>query len=159
MYLLALGELSADAFDYEKGEASEFYWLWALFIIASFIVIIQLLNLLIALMGEPFAENSDVEQAKNSQEHLRFVMDHWFITPEEQKSIKYLITAFLNEEEEEDVELLENIQEELTEMKTSSKKGHQDMMREIEKIRQQVEKVITKMEEDADNEGDNQDGQ
>jgi hypothetical protein len=70
-----------------------------------------------------------------------------------------LITAFLNEEEEEDVELLENIQEELTEMKASSKKGHQDMMREIEKIRQQVEKVITKMEEDADNEGDNQDGQ
>jgi len=40
-------------------------------------------------------------------------------------------------------------------MKASSKKGHQDMMREIEKIRQQVEKVITKMEEDADNEGDN----
>jgi len=40
MYLLALGELSADAFDYEKGLASEFYWLWGLFIIASFIVII-----------------------------------------------------------------------------------------------------------------------
>ena len=156
MYLLTLGELSADAFDYEKGEASEFYWLWALFIIASFIVIIQLLNLLIALMGEPFAENSDVEQAKNSQQHLRFVMDHWNINGEEQKNMKYLITAFLNEEEDEDVELLEDIQEELNEMKSTTKKSHQDMMREIGKITHQVEKFITKMEEDADNEGENE---
>ena len=85
-------------------------------------------------------------------------MDNWQITKEGRKGIKYLITAFLNEEEEEDVELLEDIQEELTEIKTSNKKGHQGMMREIEKIRQQVEKVITKMEEAADAEDVNQDG-
>ena len=70
--------------------------------------------------------------------------------------MKYLITAFLNEEEDEDVELLEDIQEELNEMKSTTKKSHQDMMREIGKITHQVEKFITKMEEDADNEGENE---
>ena len=60
------------------------------------------------------------------------------------------------EEEDEDVELLEDIQEELNEMKSTTKKSHQDMMREIGKITHQVEKFITKMEEDADNEGENE---
>lgn len=40
-------------------------------------MIIELLNLLVALMGEPFAENADIEEARNTKEHLRFVMEHW----------------------------------------------------------------------------------
>lgn len=77
MYLLSLGELGSQDGILVSGEGYENYPLRILFSFASFIMIIELLNLLVALMGEPFAENEDIEEARITKEHLRFVMEHW----------------------------------------------------------------------------------
>jgi hypothetical protein len=104
MYLMSLGELgSPDGILFSGENGHENYPLRILFSFASFIMIIELLNLLVALMGEPFAENADIEEARITKEHLRFVMEHWSQDVIEDHC-QYLITAFLNEEEEEDVE-------------------------------------------------------
>ena len=105
VYLMAIGELGADNYEYTKGNHSENILLGILFVMASFLLIILLLNLLIGLMGEPFARTDAVAEADTYQEQLKFVMEHWEMG-EEYSRVKYLITAFMNEEDEENVEML-----------------------------------------------------
>jgi hypothetical protein len=59
IYLLALGDFNTD--EYEMGEKSKPI-LWFLFIIASFLLLIHLLNMLIAIMGETFAQNNEIKK-------------------------------------------------------------------------------------------------
>jgi len=99
MYLMSLGEFGADSYDYTKGKnPSETFFLYVLFCIVSFMMIILLLNLLVALMGEPFEAAGGAEEANKAQAHLKFILSHWSIDEEKAKSIKYLVTAYLNEE-------------------------------------------------------------
>jgi len=112
MYLMCLGELNADGDFFAMGTKSQELILWILFICATFLMIITMMNMLIAIMGETFANNSEVADENRLREHLQFIVDHWFIDPFSERGkhrINYLMTAFLNEEDEEDVEILKDL--------------------------------------------------
>jgi len=116
---MALGELAADDDFFAKGNRSQELVLWMLFLLATFTLCIHLLNMLIAIMGETFANNSEAADQNRMREHLVFIMDNWDRDPlgEEKKKVNYLVTAFLNEEDEEDVEILKDLQEAVNEMR------------------------------------------
>jgi hypothetical protein len=59
VYLLALGEFNLD--DYDLGDGSDSLLLWFFFISASFFLLIHLLNMLIAIMGETFGKFNEVK--------------------------------------------------------------------------------------------------
>ena len=66
------------------------------FILASFMLLIHLLNMLIAIMGETFSNNNEIKHKTTIQSHLRFVLNNWWRRPiPNEKKVVYLITAFL----------------------------------------------------------------
>ncbi len=70
-----------------------------------------MLNMLIAIMGDTFGTNSEVEQLIQVKDHLSFVMDNWYLLNfRDCSDIKYIIAAFLVQDEDEDVEILHNIE-------------------------------------------------
>ena len=76
-------------------------------------ILIHLLNMLIAIMGESFAKNNQVAYKKKIKDHLNFVMDNWQLQNRaipNLKQVKYIVTAFHSEEQREDFGLLKKIQ-------------------------------------------------
>ena len=68
-----------------------------LFLLLSFFMCIHMLNMLIALMGESFAKNSEVAEANKRMSQLAFVVDNWWldpISPEEKQNIVYIVGGF-----------------------------------------------------------------
>ena len=66
---------------------------------------ILLLNMLIAIMGDIFANNQDTKEAKKKMSELAFVVENWWIDPIKNKDqIMYLIAAFKIEEENDNEE-------------------------------------------------------
>lgn len=98
VYLLALGEFGLD--DYELGGGATYGWFMVYFVLASFILLIHLLNMLIAIMGETFSNNNEIKHKTTIQSHLRFVLNNWWRDPIKDKTkVVYLITAFLREDD------------------------------------------------------------
>ena len=63
--------------------------------------------MLIAIMGETFAVNNEVKDIQTLRSHLQFVMDNWWIEPiDDKQTIKYLITAFKKEDENQEQEMI-----------------------------------------------------
>jgi len=58
MYNMIIGNTDVEAFGY--GNGTEAVYLYILFIGSSFFILIHLLNMLIAIMGETFNKRSDV---------------------------------------------------------------------------------------------------
>ena len=80
-----------------ESEASTQLILVLLFVLASFVIVILLLNMLIAIMGDTFSKQSDIAELLLIKEHLSFVLDHWHLGPyatKDQDRIQYLIVAF-----------------------------------------------------------------
>ena len=119
--LVSLGEFSPDAGLFDLGAApSHSIPLCIVFSLATFVLCIHLLNMLIAIMGATFDKNSQAADENRMRERLRVVMANWglkAIKDSERKRIKYLVTAFLDEEDEEDIEILKELQESVNEMK------------------------------------------
>lgn len=110
VFLLALGEFNLEDYDL-GGNKYDYFVLWMLFVAASFVLLIHLLNMLIAIMGESFAQNNEQKAVRRSQSHLRFVLDNmWFDAIENKSKMIYLITSFLSEEDSENVEILHTLQ-------------------------------------------------
>ena len=72
--------------------------------------------MLIAIMGNTFAVgNENIEQQKY-REHLRFVVDNWFLRQVAFKdidSVKYIITAFSLNEDEHDISIYHELKKEV----------------------------------------------
>ena len=78
VYMLgALGDF--DSTVYRNGY--DRYFAVAMFLLATFIISVVFMNMLIAIMGETFTENNEVAEQNRIREHLRFVMDHWYMQP------------------------------------------------------------------------------
>ena len=137
IYLMSLGELGADDDFFAQGKRSQELVLWLLFLLATFTLCIHLLNMLIAIMGETFAKNSEAADQNRMREHLHFIMDNWGLDPlgTKKSRINYLVTAFLNEEDEEDVEILKDLQEAVNEMRLQSNQELDSILGEIKKIK------------------------
>ena len=60
-------------------------------------MIIHLLNMLIAIMGNTFAERSDIKVQIRMKNRLRFVITNWYLSDlafTDKDKLKYIVTAF-----------------------------------------------------------------
>jgi hypothetical protein len=84
---------------YDLGTASQSWILYILFSFAAFFLIIHMLNMLIAIMGNTYTTRSEIASMTRIKDHLNFVISNWHLGnkafgEEDKKSIKYIITAF-----------------------------------------------------------------
>ena len=90
--------------------------LYILFILASFSMIIHMLNMLIAIMGNTFGERTEVSNLIQVRDHLKFVMDNWHLNDavfDQKYKIKYIITAFNQEEDQQEHEAITELRDEI----------------------------------------------
>ena len=74
----AVGDHAAPAFfENNQDDTTMHVMLLVLFIITCFILLIHLLNMLIAIMGDVFAQNNEVAEKKRIQNFLEFINDNW----------------------------------------------------------------------------------
>ena len=98
VYLSSLGEFDTDI--YFNNPMTPF--LAPLFLLLSFFMCIHLLNMLIAIMGDSFANNTNNKEANKKMSQLAFIVDNWWIDPiKEKDQIVYLIAAFKVDEDDE----------------------------------------------------------
>ena len=104
--VLDAGDTSA----FEGDNELEGYILTAVYVLASFVLIIHLFNMLIAIMGDTFNKNNLVENQLRIKDHLSFVLDNWYLNDigsqkfnfRDKSQIKYIMTAFQVQEKIED---------------------------------------------------------
>lgn len=142
IYEMSLGEVGG--FDmYEVGDQSHQLPLWIVFILASFTLIIHMMNMLIAIMTQTFEENQEIQNLIISKTKLRFVIDNFklfkpFGTDEEKQKISYIVTALLNEEEEEDIELIKEVHEDFDNLREDHQKKNQNVMLKLHRLSNRV---------------------
>jgi hypothetical protein len=134
IYLLGLGDFSTD--DYELGDGSSTMLLWFFFIISSFLLLIHLLNMLIAIMGETFAQNNEIKKKAQIRNHLRFVLDNSWMDPiEEKDKITYLITSYLSKEDSHESEVIKEIHDRINSMEKRQIEGTDSIFSELQAIK------------------------
>lgn len=102
--------------DFFSGNQDELPYLKALYYIASFILIIHLLNMLIALMGNQLSDNTENQYLIRQQEKLKFVLDKWayknlIFGSEDDQKLKFIICAFIPEDDSHDQSMMKSIVE------------------------------------------------
>jgi hypothetical protein len=70
--------------------------LMMLFLVSTFIINVLLLNLLIAIMGDTFSQQSSITEQLLIKDHLQFIIDSWYLAPLsfKEKDKQYLIVAY-----------------------------------------------------------------
>lgn len=76
MYYFILGEVGTSG-GFEEGNKTQIIILWVLFVLCSFIGIIVLMNMLVAIMGDTFVKNYEIEEQNILKSKLRFIIDNW----------------------------------------------------------------------------------
>lgn len=131
MFYMLLGEVGfAGVFD--KGKGSQEAVLWLLYCVASFFFIIVMMNMLVAIMGETFVKNYEIEERNVLRTKLRFVIDNWFFSPftnKDKTQIKYLVAAMLNDGDDEETEKIQELKDKIIQMKMNNKKKTQNIMK------------------------------
>lgn len=102
---------------YDLGEKSQSGILYLLHCMTAFIIMIHLLNMLIAIMGNTFSERQANVDRIFYKDHLNFVLDNWYLIKTafggNLRDVKYIFAALTVEEDNEEQEMLENLQEDL----------------------------------------------
>ena len=138
IYLLGLGDFNTD--DYEMGDGSSSFILWLFFIVSSFILLIHLLNMLIAIMGETFGQNNEIKKKTQIRNHLRFVLDNSWMEPiDDKEKITYLITSYLSKEDDHESEVIKDIHDTILNMQKTQAQNNEDIMSEVQSIKNQVD--------------------
>ena len=81
---------------FKIGEKSQRWILFPIAIVSSFLMLIHLLNMLIAIMGNTFAERSQFAEEIKSKDHLVFVLDNWHLLDKafsNMQDARYIIAA------------------------------------------------------------------
>lgn len=110
MWQLCLG--GASTATYAVGEGSQEIYLIGFYIMAQFLMIIHLLNMLIAIMGETFVNCKEIGHLVKIQDHLAFVIDNWYLSPisiPDKEKLVFIVTAFLVNEKTDDNEILKDL--------------------------------------------------
>ena len=121
VYLLALGEFDIDS--YANGDHKvQYFFLMSYFFLASFLFVIHLLNMLIAIMGEVFAENNEKKKMLQTKNHLQLVLDNMWMSDviKDRKKIKYLIVAHSSQEDKDEEDLLNSVIQKQTEVQNAN---------------------------------------
>ena len=107
------------------GKGSQKNYLYAVFIVAQFLMQIHLLNMLIAYMGETFSANNEVKEQIKTKDHLSFIMDNWYLKEVSLgniKNIKYIIAAIPVSDSSDEDDTFASIEKDLEEMRLQIKK-------------------------------------
>ena len=119
MYLVLLGAGDVGPFTKagENKQPSQVVILQFLFILSTFMLLIHLLNMLIAMMGETFGNFNAIKSEIKVRDHLSFVMDNWYLNDlsigKDIKFMKYIVTAFLVTGDDEGHEMLKIVDSKL----------------------------------------------
>ena len=92
---IALGQLNTGSYSAGKTPPGENFLLWTLYALSVYVFLLVLLNLLIAIMGDIFAQSYDSRETTVIKDHLRFVIDNWS-KKKDYGQMKYIITAYIN---------------------------------------------------------------
>lgn len=151
---LLIGNPDTDAFD--KGDASMEVLLNLIFWLACFIIMILLLNMLIAIMGNTFTIGNESLEQQKYREHLNFVIDNWFmrklafkITFKDINSVSYIVTAFSANDGEDHDPVFEEIKDTIetkTEAIINLLKKQDDKIKDLQRM---VTKIIRKDDPDG----------
>jgi hypothetical protein len=110
---------NTDRAPFELGDASQSNHLHFIFILAVGVILLHLLNMLIAIMGNTFAERSLVVEEVKSKDHLLFVMDNWhllYMAFNDLKHVKYIVAAFYASQDDESLQITEGINRKIDEL-------------------------------------------
>jgi len=110
MVYVGLGDVGVQG-DFGLGTGGTGPALWLLFIALSFFIIIHMMNMLVAVMGDTQASNAEVAELLLTKSRLKFVMDNWLFDAlgKEKERIRYIVAALSHEEEDEDTEMAREI--------------------------------------------------
>lgn len=122
---------------FEYGEGTQFYWLLGMYSLVTFIMLVHMLNMLIAIMGDTFARRIEVSNEIMTHNHLKFVMDNFYLINfvfTNTNDVRYILSAFYAPEMEdsEDKTLLKDI--------ASTKEDVAFVKEEILKLSKKVQK-------------------
>lgn len=136
VYTSSLGEFDTEAyFDNDMSPV-----LALLFICLSFFMCIHLLNMLIAIMGESFSQNSKVAQAEIKISQLAFVVDNWWINPiDEKEKIVYLVAAFSIQDDDDEEEVQKQLERDKKIDALTKMVG--DLLNDVRNVKHQVADV------------------
>lgn len=101
MWMLCLGGPEVDGFFIGENKLMKPFLL-IMFFLSALSILIHLLNMLIAIMGDTFSKNNEVEHEKKLKEQLTFIIDLWFFKDYclgNAEEIKYVVAAFLMDED------------------------------------------------------------
>ena len=149
IYLLALGEFNMDDYAYPLGEdGAEAYasWQYSLmifyFIAATFLFLIHLLNMLIAIMGETFAKNNEIQDQVMIKSHLAFVIDNlWISAIKNKEQVKYVIACFSMDEDLDEEDLLINIEKQIARNQEQSSDDISHLQDDLLAIKVELESI------------------
>ena len=105
-------------------------------------MLIHMLNMLIVIMGDTFGQRNEIAEQIKIKDHLAFVIDNWYLKDYalgDPKKIKYIITAFSIEGEQEDNELIEGLIEQVEGIKEQVSTVHEEVTK-----RQHKQEMATK---------------
>ena len=85
-YMLALGEFSTDNFSNNPNSGLA----WLLFVGATFVTQITILNMLIAIMGDTFGRVTEVKEQSGLREKIQILADYVWIIPLDSKKHRYI---------------------------------------------------------------------
>ena len=118
MIEILLNSSETDSFDI--GNASMKGYLYCLYLISSLLIVILMLNMLIAIMGDTFSKRKEFGKQITIKDHLGYVMDNWYQLDDsfpQRGKIKYIITAYSSDEITGEKQMLQQLQEDLEELK------------------------------------------
>ena len=122
VWVLVLGEYEYESFQYGKG--SQKFILQFLFCVTAFVIQIHLLNMLIAIMGNTFAERKEIVRQIKIRFKLLFIVENWYLVSwalRDSEKMKYIITASLSKTQDEDQQMMQFLRNKMYDIKLSQK--------------------------------------
>jgi hypothetical protein len=103
VWQLSLGAFEADVL-FEGDNSFQKGFRVMLYVLSALILMIHLLNMLIAIMGQAFTDNSEIYHKMKIKEKLRFVLDKWVFKDKflgNDKELTHILAAFVKTESDE----------------------------------------------------------
>lgn len=66
-----------------------------LYLLISFVMVIHLSNMLIAIMGDSFNTHNQIKESKKRKQQLQFAVDNWWINPiPDKERVVFIVAGF-----------------------------------------------------------------
>lgn len=133
IWQLLLG--AADPTPYFLGNRGQKVYLISVYVLASFTLLIHLLNMLIAIMSDEFAVNNEIKHKIKIHEQLGFCLEYWgYKKYVFENTLKYIVCAFSQDDEDKDRDLLKNVIVDQRQLKQTLLRFEDQMATQVKEI-------------------------